>query len=309
MRSGTRRQIDACDHPRRRAFTLIEVLVVVVVIGVLIAAIGLVGTHVIASQRVHATQSIMRTVTAAIDQFHTLNPLREIYDTKNSRTFGAFPPYQMQTTPDRAALSRKVEPLGSTSIAPSLTARLSRDMGGPLDVGSAWVKDVPESDSNNDIRALHAYLSLFAPDVLAQVPPSAIRRLPGDPEDGVLVYPGGPSAGGARDVFGIYDVWGVPLDYMLYVKLEYGLDRTGTSMEWRVTDRIPALRSRGVAAEAAAAGADTETDWIFSAEFPTPSLMRSRPDFKKDGRVTSSDSSQNGWARAKGEGETYGYAP
>ncbi len=272
----------------RRAFTLIELLVVIVIIGLLIATIGLVGSRVMQSQRQKATQNYMRAIMAAIDQFAETNPLRLTYDTKRARSFGPYPPYTVYGS----GVSAVLEP-----NAPTLADRLRRDLRLAPDVTPTVL--INDGDArNNDVRALYIYLRVFGDGVLSQVPERALAPL-GQPGS-EWVQPNG-SADSRFDVLGFHDVWGVPLDYLLYVKLEYKLDHTGM-VGWRVTDRRPVLRSRGVPKEAADAGADTRDDWIFSTPLPSPVAAAVN---RATGAIVGSSepARRGGWVRAVGAGD------
>lgn len=275
----------------RRAFTLIELLVVIVIIGLLIAAIGMVGSRVMQSQRERATQNYMRAITAAIDQFANTNPLRLTYDTKRARSFGPYPPYAVYGS----GVSAVLDPSALT-----LADRLRRDLRLAPNVTPTVA--INDGDArNNDNRALYTYLAVLGGDALSQVPPAAIAKLSaGSPE---MVNPGGgpatPGADGAVDVLGFHDVWGVPLDYLLYVKLEYKLDFNGVP-GWRVTDRLPVLRSRGVPKEVADAGGDTRDDWIFSIPLPSPVAAAVN---RASGAIVGQAARDGGWVRAVGAGD------
>lgn len=275
----------------RRAFTLIELLVVIVIIGLLIAAIGMVGSRVMRSQREKATQNYMRAITAAIDQFAETNPLRLTYDTKRARSFGPYPPYTVYGSGVSAVLDPS---------APTLADRLRRDLRLAPNVTPTVA--INDGDArNNDNRALYTYLAVLGGDALSQVPPAAIAKLPASSPE--MVNPGGgpaePGAAGAVDVLGFHDVWGVPLDYLLYVKLEYKLDFNGVP-GWRVTDRLPALRSRGVPKEVADAGGDTRDDWIFSIPLPSPVAAAVN---RASGAIVGQAARDSGWVRAVGAGD------
>lgn len=290
-------------RPPGSAFTLVELLVVIVVIGLLASVILLIGTHVMHNQKVRVTEQTMRNVTMAIDVFKTENPLRNTYDvyvsSSQPRRFGPFPPYQLAGTGVPGSVDGALDPAAGR-MRP-LSNRLARDLG-------ATLVQIHENDdtTNNDIRALYAYLRVHAEDALAQVPEQALKALRPTlaPEQLTLVTGSVPV-----EVLGIHDAWGVPLDYCLYVKLDYGVDKHGM-VGWRITDRIPVLRSRGVSRETyEALLADGEAgdpqDWIFSEPFPTPAAGVD-PD---TGRILSNNPRGNGWARAVGEAEDYKYLP
>jgi len=310
------------------AFTLIEVLVVIVVIGVLIAALALVGGKVLRGQKVNQTLATMRSVRLAIDQFATENPLGSIYGrvdpvSGQKGTFGPFPPYQLRP-PSVHTLPQVIEP--ATERPGTLAQRLTWDLSGNRQgsANSSWVlvNQSQQQRHNDDIRALYTYLRVYSPETLSQVPAAALARLrdkQADKPAGEFVNPsgGGTTAGtaGLLDVFGIHDAWDVPLDYFLYVKLEWTLPRTGGSGVWRVVERVPVLRSRGIKREVYdvwveqlrsdpnAVPLDSNATWILSDPLPAPPARQNDGTFWQSGGLAGGATNQNGWARAIGEGD------
>jgi prepilin-type N-terminal cleavage/methylation domain-containing protein len=329
-------------YGRASAFTLVELLVVVVVIGILMSLLLLVGGRVLNNQKRTTTQNTMRLTEMAIDQFKTTDPLQNLYDNPKlgfgsgasavtvGRTFGPYPPYQLANAGTGAA---DVLELGTYAtaqqIAESLGARLTRDLSGqtpPPTEPNDWVDIEQGNNRNDDIRALYCYLAAYTPGVLSQIPDSAKLRLPDrSPTDPHLerINPTGrgtnPVGEGAIDVFGIYDAWGVPLDYFLQVKLEYKVG-PDDSLHWIVTDRMPVLRSLGITKEEAAAeaGGTDELDpqkWIFSQPFPQPEFNRTGID-AVTGQISSTNANDGGWVRVlAGNGtddttwDSYKYVP
>ena len=316
---GSRGGVAPCTHC---AFTLIELLVVIVIIGLLIMAIYSIGGKVMHTQKVRGTDQIMRTIAMAIGQFTEQNPLRNVYDMDTGgmpRTFGPYPPYQLYGVVNGPVdtVREVVDPF--TRFQPgggySLGERLWWDLGQSQTPESNWVS-FTSSDANDDIHALYTYLKVYCAGALAQVPADAIKPL----GDRRYVNPAGkgtdptrnPPPDGLVDVLGFVDAWGVALDYFLYVKLEWTVSATGGQPVWRVTDRVAALRSRGVAKEKADAKVDTKDDWIFSSQFPSPEAGgpyagpqdAAREGFRRTGVLNvSGNTRQNGWARAVGAGD------
>ena len=346
---ATRHQGNEERCARRSAFTLVELLVVIVVIGVLLTLLITVGGKVFHGQKVAATKVIMQTVQLAIDQFAAEDPLKVVYNNSKlrypgsnlilGRTFGPYPPYQLKNAAQGSySVAGALEPAHALSggIQDSLQYRLYRDLGrGQDSFTQKWVaiqseKKYPNGDRNddNDIRALYAYLAAYTPDALSQIPEASIKPLlPGTPE---FINPSGqgtaPGANGLIDVFGIYDAWGVPLDYFLQVKLEYKMapPRPGDPQStwkptWVVTDRVPVLRSRGASAEVVAAAVEAHShgddsllqpqNWIYSELFPQPAANRTNLNFRKNGVFNTNTTSANGWARAVGQYENCDYTP
>ncbi len=325
--------------PTLRAFTLVEVLVVIVVVSLLIAVIGLVGIKVVHHQKVALTETIIKDVKMAIDRFAELDPLKSVYDrareepgpdlTWNTsddlvRTFGPYPPYTLANA--GSGVASIMEP----SYPANLEVRLSRDLSGnpSLATPNGYV-DIEWGSRNDDIRALYAYLAIYARDTLSSIPDSAKKPLadrtspPGGPE---MVNPAGDGTGsspgpGAIDVLGIYDAWGVPLDYFLYVKLEWdGLANAGAGA-WRVTQRIPVLHSWGITREeydAEINGTDALDPelWVVSDPFPSPAAAAVN---WQDGTLSGTGAAASGWTRALGAGDlrivpgnkdkSFGYVP
>ncbi|MGD8454217.1 MAG: prepilin-type N-terminal cleavage/methylation domain-containing protein [Phycisphaerae bacterium] len=294
-------------RPCRAAFTLVELLVVIVVIGLLATVLVSVAVKVHAGQKVNTTQNTMRLIRMAIDQFAEENPLQNRYDNPRARdsygnvigkTFGPFPPYQLARYPFGSnTVSYTVEPNPPTSN--SLSQRLYHDLGNGTGSVADWVSLSQTADQveYNDNRALYAYLAAFSPGVLSQIPDTAKRALaPGVIECINPVGAGtGPNAAGRVDVLGFVDTWDVPFDYFLQVKLEYGITASG-GPGWRVTDRVPVLRSRGVAKDVVDAETGTPQDWLFSEPLPQPTAAANLFTGLLPG--SPSGTGANGWVRA-----------
>ena len=351
MRVPTQSVDSEAAFDRRRGFTMVELLIVIAVIGLLIAAMALVGGRVFYAQKVKATEMLMTNVTMAIEQFTLDNPLASIYDRRDKATFGAFPPYQLAGDVTNLNSVRGALEAGDPALPVQrrhLADRLWRDLGAGQGAISNWVSisgDLGDRP-NDDNRALFTYLKVFGGGVLSQVPESAFKPLTDSQE---FVNPSGsgtyPGDAGLVDVLGIHDVWGVPLDYFLYVKLEYGPSPTG-GVQWRVTDRRPVLRSRGITREQydqlRGPNFDDLTDtsdgnvlstgeysakWIFSEDLPTPAIGGYTPGSSNwlgfanpanGGWLPGGSTQNNGWAQAAAaantnadppDAEDYGYLP
>jgi type II secretory pathway pseudopilin PulG len=319
---------------------MIELLVVIAVLALLIGLVTAVGSKVIGQQKVRATQQIMQNATLALEQFSTEDPLRAIYDLKDRQTFGKYPPYQLANALTPNSVSLALEPghaySGSPPNIPSLADRLARDLSGSSNPDrDLWVSIPPDlsgPDGNDDNRALYAYLKVYSPESLRLVPEERIKPIyPQLPRTGRSYmnscgFGAAPGNNGVEDILGIHDAWGVPLDYMLYVKCEYQLRPGGTSPVWVITERRPVLRSRGIEREVYDAWVQSDPadptqrlatlspadKWIFSEELPKPwAGLTDGPDYLT-GLLPpnpSTSNSANGWSRAVGVGEDYGYLP
>ncbi len=294
---------------------------VIAIIGLLITAIAVVGTRVMHSQRVKLTETIMKNTTMAIEQFTELNPLRGIYDRRGEATFGKFPPYQLEN--DGAFGEMEVPGIVEPVSRPNpyqLRQRVYRDLSGGEQTGiNNWVgTDYGDQGSGDeDIRALYTYLKVYVPDALASVPDTALKPLKDVPE---FVNPtgAGTTAGttGLMDVLGIHDAWGVPLDYMLYARIELRPDPDVVDdTVYQAVDRIPALRSRGIEREvydvlkAEDALGTRREEWMFSAELPQPRADKNSAGLRENGVFQYKHSEQSGWVRVKAANEDYGYLP
>jgi len=312
----------------RAGFTLIELLVVVALIGLLASIVVLVGSRVMHAQKVNYTKTIMSTVTMAIEQFAVENPLRTTYDRRNAATFGPYPPYMLATpgaqSPQPNTVAGTIEPYSQYSPGGSfsyvLADRLHRDLNGRQGSVNDWVQvragSGDPNEGNDDIRALYTYLKIYSPGAAGQIPDDAIRPIPAPGKVDMVYVRGNRDPNGAVDVLGIHDAWGVPLDYFLYVKLDWDGDR------WQVTDRVPLLRSRGVTLEeyqAELRGAD-EPDpekWIISEPFPAPAACQQNPSVYTQLRITgvlpAGAAELSGWVRAPGPGDfdpnSFGFVP
>jgi prepilin-type N-terminal cleavage/methylation domain-containing protein len=303
-----------------QGFTLVEVLIVIVVISLLIAVIGLVGVKVVHHQKVALTEAIIRDVKMAIDRFAELDPLKNIYDRKGNVTFGPYPPYMLANN-GALTVGGVLEPAGSLPQDYVLDNRFHRDLNNRE--GDVTQFSAVRSDANDDIRALYGYLRVYVADAMSQIPQNAIKRLPLNPSDpagapGLAEYvnPAGtgtnPPGDGAIDVLGLYDAWGVPLNYFLYVKLEWVSTLAFPNGQWQVTQRIPVLHSWGISAEeyqaelARTDALDPQLS-IFSDPFPSPAAAGVDP---VTGAINGAGAANAGWARALPAGdERIGYVP
>ncbi len=304
-------------HSPARGFTMVELLVVIIVIGILIGLLVTVSTHVLGQQKISLTQALETSLLATIDEFAAANPLRRTYDQSDvaKKTFGPYPPYQLAGYGASGdTVTNVLEPDPPDGSSTTLLKRLARDFLSDVDEHNDEDKLKISQDGNaaahNANRALFAYLTTYARDSLSAFPPANIRPLPvEDPDD----FPEGEfiNTGDERDsanrtpVLGFYDAWGVPFEYLLYVKIE--LKPTGSGAgQWVVTDRRPVLMSRGVKPEQIANGNAPADKWIWSSELPSPQAK-----VDEDGELPSSpEPTDGGWVRAVPEHVTdIGYLP
>ena len=322
--------MQAAEHTSRRAFSLVELMVVIAVLGLLVTAITLIAGRTIYNQRKANTLAIMRNCTLAIEQFAQDDPLRAIYDRRDNPTFGPYPPY---TLAGRNADDTVRNVLDGGETFNTLAARLHRDLGGGQGDVEDWVR-LSGSDENDDARAFYIYLKVFSPGALSALPADRLKPL--DPQ-GEFVNPKGTGGDPRRqpnpnrrqsdwfDVFAVHDAWDVPLDYMLYVRVRpnpaveaYRRANAGIPDNvptWLIVDRRPVFRSRGVkrdvyeswrASNASdPAGRNTALSppekWIFSEPLPQPWAQVS-----DEGQLSSPT---EGWLRAVARGDDYKFRP
>lgn len=321
-----RRGAQALRPRGAQGFTLVELLIVIAVLGLLIAMIVLGASKSIDRQKRSLTESIMSNVMLAIDQFKTEDtPFRRTYNDRSYATFGALPPYQLARPSGNArSVAQLLEPQGLQpgGAGGGLKDRLARDIFNAPAVATDANRINLANDAlpalHDDIRALYIYLQLYARATLSQVPQNAIQPLTNGSE---FINPGSNASDETSrvQVFGIVDGWGVPLDYMLYLKLEWGqvVDPGSGQLQGgvRVVDRIPVLVSRGVSPEVFAAqvaayqansnpGVFDKRSLIFSPAFPTPPA-----NVDADGVFQGNNSGSNGWVRARALGDFFGYVP
>lgn len=291
-----------------RGFSLVELMVVIAVLGLLVTAITLIAGRTIYNQRKANTLAIMRNCTLALEQFAQEDPLRAIYDRRDSPTFGPYPPYTLEGRVDTDTVRGLLD--GGATFN-TLAARLHRDLGQEQGSLSDWVQ-LNESDQNDDARALYIYLKVFSPAAAGVLPQDRLKPL--DPRSPEFVNPkgsGGRPGGRDRrgqsdwiDVFAVHDAWDVPLDYLLYVKVarnpEHDID--SRRPEWVIVDRRPVLRSRGIKRDAYEAGANDPQRWLFSEPLPQPWAEVDA----RDGRLTGGT---EGWLRAVAKDDDYKFRP
>jgi len=250
-----------------------------------------------------------------------------MYDRRGRETFGRYPPYQLANFDVGGSVATALE--AENPASDRLAERLWRDVGAGQGSIDSWVRLPNEGDSNDDIRALFAYLRLFTPEALRLVPEDRLKPI--NPRQRDYVNPKGTggepgTAGGADwvEILAIHDAWDVPLDYMLYAKLEWRVPPGGGDPEWVVTERRPVLRSRGIDREAYDAWVQSNRNdpparalrlsppdkWIFSEELPRPWLGGGEPgNIAPNGVINVSGTQFNGWVRVVGLAEQYAYRP
>ncbi len=320
---------------------MIELLVVIAVLGLLITMVVTIASKTIRQQKVRNTRQIMQNVMLAIEQFSVQNPLKVTYDRPGAESFGSYPPYALHRAGQGGTVARAVEPTPRGANLGYVSARLALDLGGTAGGEASYVAfggtsaapQPNETDGNDDNRALAAYLALFVPEAEKLIPEYARKPLNERSRDYVNPKGSGGVPGqieGWQDVLGIHDAWGVPLDYMLYVKLERKVVATasGERLAWRVVERRPVLRSRGIKREVyeqwvasnrqepqqRSQQLSPPENWIFSEMLPKPWLaLRDGPRYR-DGDLPmptpgGGSGLSGGWVRAVGLAEDYAYRP
>lgn len=334
-RAAARLRIDHGRGRLRGAFTIIELLVVIAVIGLLVTLIVSIASQALTAQKEANTRGIMRGVGLAIDQFATEDPLRMTYNGPKNKTFGPYPPYRVFGNPDPSqhTVASLLEP--DKYFEPKLydlAARITRDLGGNMNEVRKWV-EIAQWDNravatriHDDNRALIAYLQAFAPATLSQIPANALRPLAagaGVSTRGEFLNPTGRADiltdDSNRQILGVHDAWGVPMDYFLAVRVEWAPELRNGTGAFRVVERVPVLRSLGIEREVYEAREANAyfppRTWLFDREIAGPFANIN----KDTGRFITNDRESNGWVRAVAAGpddedvynarETYGYRP
>jgi type II secretory pathway pseudopilin PulG len=308
----------------RRAFSVVELLVVIAIIILLAALITGAATVMFRQQKQATTRSVMNNIILAIEQFQAADPLKNIYNLRDRSTFGNLPPLTLanhNVNGSVANLITRDDNLPNDNGA--LANRLHRDLAGPqygTTSVNAWVRIYEQDARHHDNRGLYTYLRVFSEKSLTQVPDGYMKRI--DPNVAEYVNPKGPPgtpAPGAPgspwiDVLGFVDAWGVPLDYSVYVKVEWGVRQTasGPTNGFRIVDRRPALRSRGIEKERYEALQFDSSKELWTDDLPKPyagltSLQETTPGFYQ-GLLNDSNNGQtraNGWLRLSGMGDDW----
>lgn len=298
---------------QRPAFTMIELLVVMVVISLLITMITVVAGRVVRNQKVALTRTIQQNTIIAIEEFATIDPLKARYNASASGvrpTFGPYPAYTLFGDGTNAdGVNGALEPVFRRPG--SLDGRLTADLYGSGGGGEGNVVELDEINdpANNDMRALYTYLKVKNPTGLARIPDRFLRPMTDTPNTDLVDPQGvGTQSNEAFSVLGIHDAWGVPMDYFLYVKLEAVVDKRGNPF-WKVVDRKPVLRSLGISRDEYDTMRKTprseldDSKWIFSEPFPSPDAGGGANGFWSDGDLGPPNSANNGWARAISAGD------
>jgi hypothetical protein len=164
---------------------------------------------------------------------------------------------------------------------------------------------------NDDVRSLYTYLKTYEVGGLHDYPASSLGELVRATPEYVNPTGRGTTAGssGAFDVRALLDGWGVPFDYLMYVKLERRANLAG-KVTWTVTERVPVLRSHGVAPDQIGSARDGASTWMFSRPLPDPVA---RVVDGNSGQINTgsgtNDPRAGGWVRAKAVGDNYAYLP
>jgi type II secretory pathway pseudopilin PulG len=320
---------------------MIELLVVISIIALLTTLVVTGANSALDAAKRRNTQQVMQNTLAALEIFSSERPLGSIYDRGENPSFGAFPPFHPAEAdraltgwprrgPDYLSQLLAVSPSGDPRMQ-SLSDRIAWDLSGQAPNPRNFNGGVPnkgryvafgyendgtgdadrqpnDGDGHDDIRGLSAYLTAFSPRALEAIPPDALRPIDPLRPDRINPLGGTTKPGEARstwrEVLGIHDGWGVPLDYFLYVKVGVGLRDGGRTVDFKILDRRPVLRSRGMTREiydewtkSPAASLNDPGRWLYSEPMPAPALTDS--DIDRDGKLNRSDLSRfrTGWVR------------
>lgn len=327
-------------HPvARRGFSLIELLVVMLIIGLLTTILIAVGSRVLAQQKITLTQTLMANLEQVVDVYANENPLEVRYGT--NWAYGQYPPYMLDgdseaDTDPNLDFSTGLAAGGGLAFQYDGTSGgefdriVASDLGWEQGNSRRWA-DFPPGGTHNDNRALYTYTRMFAPSGLDAYPEedNSLGPLGADAE---FVNPTGSGLDegdeGTFDVLGFRDAWGVPFDYLLYVQLEYAAHPTTGQLSWRITDRRPVFRSRGIDRDTYEANFDADRElpgalntgdlpgkWIWSQPLPQPTFIaesrRSQRSYNFEfpsgsDRVLVRD---RGWIRMMGVNEDYHWFP
>lgn len=188
----------------RPGLTLVEILVVVAIIGILIAAVGLAGSHFREKGKRELTRQVMESVTNAIDEFRQAPP-------KPVRLENGWPIAPNWPNLPPSGDWRPVETLDPAVDLSYPTA------ASPLPAGTLFEANAVFDHPVRSIEGLHVYLGSVpgAKALLDKLPPSALRNLHAEEGEVHTVRPAGSNLP-FTDPFSIVDGWKNPMRYRRY---------------------------------------------------------------------------------------------
>ena len=266
-------------HPTsRRAFSLVELMIVIAILGLLVGIGVFVGSRVRYEQKVSQARATMQILSSVAEDFAAADPLAS----RNRRLggvacFGQFPGYPI---PDDipSAVEPRVSGFDELGFRDDITGLNNVLMmyltGNPRASSNNWITNAG-GDLNRwqSILSFYTLAQLYAPTTLDLIPEDIVADPPTD--DALLVDPDGnlnASDSRAVDVNGLVDPWGEPYQYLLYVKLEAEID-IGSGEEdpvWAVAEVMPVFMSFGAEPEKIDQALTDPDRWIWSEDLPQP---------------------------------------
>ncbi|MCH9001654.1 MAG: type II secretion system protein [Planctomycetes bacterium] len=216
-----------------RAFTLIEMLVVIAIILILLGSVLVAGNSIINRTKIRNTRAVLLVVDAAIDEFHRQKPSiigarqNQIGGGKvrYSKRYGGYPPDEVEMftvsgLPNSAAppIDRSLS-VGQAEFHPAPT-------GGKYTPMKFYTRGNPESEiEHRDLLAMVLAIDMYcepAAMLLARVPDGNRWKGLFDPNGDPLQFLEDANAADQKWnpvedrqlPFGILDSWGQPLSYM-----------------------------------------------------------------------------------------------
>lgn len=252
----------------RRAFSLVELMIVIAILGILFGIGVFVGSRVLYEQKVSQARSTMQILTSVAEDFAAADPLVSRHRRLGGvACFGQFPGYPIPAgLPSDLRFRDDITELNEVLMM-YLTGNPGRSTSG-------WITGAGGDLTRwQSILSFYTLAQLYAPTALDLVPEDIVADPPTD--DALLVDPDGnlnASDSRAVDVNGIVDPWGEPYQYMLYVKLEAEID-IGSGDEdpvWAVAEVMPVFMSFGAESEKIEPALADPDRWIWSEDLPQP---------------------------------------
>ncbi len=215
--------------PAKRALTLVELLIVIVIIGVLLSSILVAASHLIGRSKEQNTQGVLQIVSDAVEEFKREQIARATI-TKNSaykKRYGLYPPDELEVfTAEGVPVPAGTTKTGSLAT-PSGSVILPKPPYSPMRFYADRSDLVADANEHRDLAALIVAIETHgdaSAAILAKLPDRNLSAgalgADGNPSqflDRPQGINGAPSGGWDADdlqIRYILDDWGMPISYL-----------------------------------------------------------------------------------------------